>query len=54
MDDNLLEQRINIEFSVKLEKNATDIYKMLHKVFEEGIMTWVFQYDPETQFIQFQ
>lgn len=41
MGDKLLEQRINIRYAMKLEKNATDIYKILQHVYGEGTMSIV-------------
>jgi len=43
MGDKLLEQRINITFLVKLEKNVADIFRMSQQIPKKGTMsrTWV-------------
>jgi hypothetical protein len=35
LSDKMLEWRINIQFLVKLKKNTTEIYRMLHQAYGE-------------------
>jgi hypothetical protein len=41
--DKLYKQRINVKFLVELDKNVTDIYKILQQVYgDETMRTWIF------------
>jgi hypothetical protein len=39
MSDKLLQQSVNFKVFMKLEKNGTDIYKMLQHVYGEGTVS---------------
>jgi hypothetical protein len=55
--DKLLEQRTNIKYLVKLEKNAKNIHKLLQLVYEEATMgrtqnfVWVKWFQNGTEYV---